>query len=112
MLADVSFEPLISEKAAADILGVSMDTIQRIRKRGEIGFRKIGCRYKYTVSDLNEYSDNQRIAPCQREKSAKSEGSGSQNGRGRLSGTSPGSTSGHDRHVASQLAASIFGKPK
>ncbi|WP_140986813.1 helix-turn-helix domain-containing protein [Asticcacaulis tiandongensis] len=107
------FPKLMSEKEASEMLGISVDTIQRIRKRGEIAFRKIGGRYRYTISDLNEYAENQRVEPCQRvQKSAKSGASGSHNAPAPLSGTSHGSIPALDRQNASQLAQAIFGKPK
>jgi excisionase family DNA binding protein len=107
------FEKLMTEKEAAAILGMSSDTIQRIRKRGEIAFRKIGGRFKYTMSDLAEYLENQRVAPCQRmENSAKLRASGYRNAPARPSGTPLGSTPIPDKHDALRLAQTIFSAPK
>lgn len=108
------FPQLLTEKEAADSLGVSIDTIQRMRKRGDIAFRKIGGRFKYTAEDLREYIDNQRVGPCQKTTSElqNSEISGYQSAPGRHSTRSHGSTPLPDKRSASALAQATFGKPK
>jgi excisionase family DNA binding protein len=58
-------DALLDERQAADRLGVSVYTLQRIRKRGEIGFTKIGNRYRYTAEAITAYLKSKSVKPCQ-----------------------------------------------
>tara|TARA_R110001592_G_scaffold7065_6_gene39732 strand:- start:38173 stop:38514 length:342 start_codon:yes stop_codon:yes gene_type:complete len=50
--------PLLTEREAATELGVSIDTMRRMRKAGEVQSKKIGGRYKYRVDWLNAYIED------------------------------------------------------
>ena len=102
---------LMKEQRAALELDISIDTLQRIRKRGEISFRKVGSRYRYTPKDLLEYLENQRT-PCQKNVSVKSADSGSPTEPEARSGISHGSIPQLDKQNAAALASQTFGKPK
>jgi len=103
---------LMKEARAAQELDISIDTLQRIRKRGEISYRKVGSRYRYTPKDILEYLDNQRTACQPKKEQVKSAASGYQSETAHLIGTSPGLIPQLDRQSAAQLASQTFGKPK
>lgn len=105
----VQFEQPITEREAADWLRVSIDTLRRIRTRREIGFIKIGGRFRYTQNHLADYLESRSVMPCQE---SKSQDTGSPSGHVRACGTPPGSTSGLDKQSATRLASMTFGKPK
>ena len=55
---------LLTEKEAAKWLGVSVFTVQRERKRGNIGHTIIGSRARYSLLDLQAYVDSKSSKPC------------------------------------------------
>ncbi|MCB1469510.1 MAG: helix-turn-helix domain-containing protein [Rhizobiaceae bacterium] len=103
----------LSEKDASILLGVSIDTIQRIRKRGEIAFRKIGGRIRYTQADLAEYLEASRVTPCvQSRPVAAATPTTFQNGHAPHTTMPRGSTPQRDKRAAFRSAQITFGKPK
>lgn len=62
--------PNYSESAAAKVLGISRVTLLRMRKRGQIGFFRIGWRVVYSADHIQEFLDR-----CERHPSSGSVGS-------------------------------------
>jgi len=52
-----------TEKQAAEWLGVSVFTLRRIRKRGEIACYPIGGTYHYTFEQLEAYLKSKELCP-------------------------------------------------
>lgn len=48
-------QPLIPEKAAAEMLGVPRHVLRDSRKRGEIDFIRVGRRVNYELSHITEF---------------------------------------------------------
>jgi excisionase family DNA binding protein len=48
-------EPLINANEAAQILAVSAKTVKRMADRGEIPALRIGNRWRFRASELDEY---------------------------------------------------------
>jgi predicted site-specific integrase-resolvase len=61
-----------TKKAAAKILGVSAETLDRYRKKGKLPYRQIGDRIVFTECDLVTFLDScsipATIIPTDREK--------------------------------------------
>ena len=54
--AVITMEPLaVDEKTAARLLGVSIATVRRLGKRGELAKKKIGSRSLYPVANLKRF---------------------------------------------------------
>ena len=53
---------IFNRKEAAEFLGVSLETIDRKRKSGELSFRKIGDRVVLTEDDLITLIENCKIS--------------------------------------------------
>jgi len=108
-------EMLFEDEAAAK-LRISIDTLRRIRKRGEITSRKISGRWRYTDADLMEYQESQKVESwvARNNESAKSPDTGSLGVQSRRTGMRPGTimTAVNEARVAHHLAQTIFGKPK
>jgi excisionase family DNA binding protein len=101
----------MSEKEAAAFLGVSVYTLQRIRKRGEIEFAVVGGRNRYTHQFLENYLKSSE-QPCNTSAS-KSVTSGFPSGPPAPKITTPQpSTGGPDKQTAAALAQTTFKKPK
>uniref|UniRef100_UPI0035A86C6A helix-turn-helix domain-containing protein n=1 Tax=Mesorhizobium sp. LHD-90 TaxID=3071414 RepID=UPI0035A86C6A len=107
-------EPPLSERHAALRLGVSVDTLQRIRKRNEISYRKIGGRVRYTLADLREFVERTKVEACEKKTSGSvnSRGTTSPSGSARHSFTPLGSIRQPGKPSAHLLAQRTFGKPK
>jgi len=102
---------VITEKEAAERLGISTSTLRRIRYLGRITYRKVGRSIKYTEADLIEHLDNGRV-PCKTNNTSdKSESIGCHIEMDRVPGVVPGSTSVHDKQRAHRLAQMTFSKP-
>src|SRR5690349_7480501 len=96
----VPLPQLLTERQAAAKYGVSTDTLRRERRRGRIGFTKVGGRVRYTDQHLSDYLKANEVAPCQESEStssARSGNGGSAGARTAPSGASPGSTLPPDR---------------
>jgi excisionase family DNA binding protein len=52
----------LSEREAADRLGVSRLTLWRARQRGEIAFLRIGRRVLYSETHINEFEERHERA--------------------------------------------------
>src|ERR1700733_2945718 len=61
---DVVLPRLLSERQAADALGVSIATLRRERKRRHIGYIMIGGRPRYTDRHLAAYISVREVKPC------------------------------------------------
>lgn len=101
----------LSEQKAADWLGVSIFTLQRIRKRGEIGHAKVGNRAQYTLEDLETYIASKSSKPCPTTVS-KLENTTSPSTKTPPSGKPLGMTQPLDKHAAFLLAQKTFKTPK
>ena len=55
-------EKLLNRKEVADILGISLSTICRLQKSGELVFAKIGGEYKLSQKDLQAYYEKRKTA--------------------------------------------------
>jgi len=51
---------LFTEQEAADRLSISIATIYRLRKQGEIHYHKIGINIRYSFGDILEYEERCR----------------------------------------------------
>jgi excisionase family DNA binding protein len=51
----VSFEPLLDDKRAGEMLGLHPKTLQRLARRGEIPAVRIGRYWRYRASALNQW---------------------------------------------------------
>ncbi|MEQ1938213.1 helix-turn-helix domain-containing protein [Mesorhizobium sp. CN5-321] len=101
----------LTEPEAADFLGISVVTLRRIRKRGEIGFMTVANRARYSSVDLHAYLESKSFKPCPKNdlKSGDTISPGIQT----LPSTKPdGSTLKLDKHAALLLAQKTFMKQK
>ena len=56
---------LLSMQEAAEFLNISIDTLRRIQKKGEIAFSLIGGNWKISQNDLFEYYEKNKRKPVQ-----------------------------------------------
>ncbi|MEG1758530.1 MAG: helix-turn-helix domain-containing protein [Oscillospiraceae bacterium] len=56
-------DKLLTKKSAADLLGVSISTLERIAQKGEIGYYKVGSSLKFAQSDVDSYLERVRVVP-------------------------------------------------
>jgi len=119
---DATFQPeprifslpqLLTEQEVAKALGCSVDTVRRERKRGKLGFTRIGGRIRHTDDQVRMYISNQREDPCEKNRpgSEKSEVIGSANGAAARLGAEPGSIAQQDRLAAHRSAQKILTRP-
>ncbi|MGO6754898.1 helix-turn-helix domain-containing protein [Rhizobium ruizarguesonis] len=102
---------LMSEKQAAAFLGVSVATLQRIRKREQIAHSLVGSRIRYTYDQLKDFTKLSE-QPC-KTSASKSVTSGFPSGPPAPKSTTPQpSTGGPDKQTAAALAQTTFKKPK
>ena len=108
-----SLPQLLTEQEVAKALGCSVDTVRRERKRGKLGFTRIGGRIRHTDDQVRMYISNQREDPCEKNRpgSEKSEVIGSANGAAARLGAEPGSIAQRDRLAAHRSAQKILMKP-
>jgi excisionase family DNA binding protein len=52
-----TFEPLLDDKQAGELLGLHCKTVQRLARRGEIPAVRIGRYWRYRASSLNAFID-------------------------------------------------------
>ncbi|MFT4095760.1 MAG: helix-turn-helix domain-containing protein [Rhodoblastus sp.] len=103
---------LLDEKTAAERLGISVYSLARIRKRGEIAYTEIGGRIRYPASAIPAFISSRTVPPCPTTNVLKSTGSGSPAIPTAPSGKPHGSTGMSGKHGAHLLAQAIFKKPK
>ncbi|MCH2394324.1 helix-turn-helix domain-containing protein [Oceanibaculum sp.] len=110
---------LLTEREAAEALGVSVYTIQRLRKQGEIRFKRLGGRWKTRADWLKEYLDREDNQCLESERKtvaetvpARSLVTGSAGGTIHPTGAPPGSIRNPDRQSAAASARLIFGSRK
>jgi hypothetical protein len=60
----VELPKLLTEHQAADVLGVSVDTVRRERRRQRIAHTSIGGRIRYIEKHLADYIQSNEVAPC------------------------------------------------
>lgn len=99
---------LYTEREVADYLEVSIETVRRERRRGNISHTKIGKKIRYTQQHIQEYLHEQ-TCPAN---DSKSETTGSQSGQTAQSGAQPGSTTLVDKQNVHHLAQQTFKKRK
>jgi hypothetical protein len=105
---------LLDEREAAHLLRVKPCTVRNERVRGKLGFTPVGARIFYSVEQINEYLEKQKVAACTNENRsrAKWENSGSAKSRGETvrgtRGAGRGTTTALDRHAVSALARQTF----
>jgi excisionase family DNA binding protein len=63
-----SFEPLLSDSQAAELLHIHPKTLQRLARRGEIPAIRIGRYYRYRASQLNDWILNKQQSLVARDK--------------------------------------------
>ena len=109
----LSLPQLLTEQEVATALGCSVDTVRRERKRGKLGFARIGGRIRHTDDQVRAYISNQREDPCEKTKtdSEKSEVIGLASGAAARPGVEPGSIAQQDRLAAHRSAQKILTKP-
>ena len=105
---------LLNEREAAQALGVSTDTMRRLRTKGKISHTRVGHRVRYTDKHLADYINRETVEACQENEqidSAKLATIGSQSVETARSGVGPGSIPQLDRSDAHRLAQTIFKRP-
>ncbi|PYD59826.1 hypothetical protein CFR73_09570 [Novacetimonas maltaceti] len=106
-----SFRTLLTEQGIAARLGVSVTTVARYRKKGEIGYTMVGRRIRYTPQHLEDYLVRNEITPCAAPLNRQVSTS-SANAEGRTTGARAGMIASRDRQSAHRSALAILGKPK
>ena len=109
-MVDLPHLKLFNERAAAEALSVSIDTLRRERRRAKIAHTMIGGRIRYTEMQLTRYIEEHEC-PTKSSGSGKSADTGSASGLTPGNGAAPGSTPQLDRRAAHQLAQSILKTP-
>ena len=109
----LSLPQLLTEQEVATALGCSVDTVRRERKRGKLGFTRIGGRVRHTDDQVRAYISDQREDPCEKARTdwEKSEVIGSASGAAARLGAEPGSIPQQDRLAAHRSAQKILTKP-
>jgi excisionase family DNA binding protein len=105
---------LLSETQAAAALGVSVPTMQRRRRRREIGFIRNGGKIRYTEEHLAQYLLDQEVPPCREDEKndpAKSGATGSAGDRTARCGAARGSTPPRDRLLEHRSALTMLSVP-
>ena len=100
---------LYSERDAAEVLGISVDTIRRERQRRKLAFTRIAGRIRYTETSLSSYIEDM-TEPC-RKKPSSSAPTSSTSDEAPITGADAGTTLPLDRHAAHRLAQATF-KPR
>lgn len=101
---------ILTEAETAHQLRRSVGTIRRQRRKGLIGYLKIGARVFYTQAQIDTYLESRTIEPCIKTNTSKSGAIGSRGGQTVTLGAEHGSTLAPDKRDAHRLAQKIFGK--
>ncbi|MFK4046167.1 helix-turn-helix domain-containing protein [Roseomonas mucosa] len=104
----------MTEAQLAESVGVSVDTIRRARRAGQIGFIMLGKKPRYLPRHLTEYLEAREVRPCaanERITSAESVTTGSASVPTVRSGAALGSIPLLDRRAAHHSALTILSKP-
>lgn len=105
----VSLPALLTERQAAERLGISLSTLQRLRRLGDVSFIQIGRLIKYQEAQLADYLE---ASTCSRKSGRdNSENIGFQSARIPRAGAGHGSTPTLDRRAAKALALQTLKKP-
>lgn len=102
-----------SEAEAAAALGVSIDTLQRVRRAGKIRFRRLGTgrgRIRYTEADLLDYLERCKESTCQTVPCDMAN-TGLASDPTARSGAEHGTTPESVKHAAHRLAQTTLRKP-
>lgn len=51
----ISFEPLLDDEQAAELLGIHPETLQRLARVGEIPAHRVGRFWRYRASELDAW---------------------------------------------------------
>jgi excisionase family DNA binding protein len=54
---------LLTKKEAAEVLGLSTVTVDRLRNSGSLGFRKFGGLIRFTEQDIQEFIEQSSVKP-------------------------------------------------
>jgi hypothetical protein len=117
MSANSAPAKLLNDHEAGELLRVKPCTIRNERVRGKLGYTRVGARIFYTVEQINEYLERQKVAACAKDDSnpGKSESSGPARNpdvsRAATLGALRGTTSRHDRLGAKALLQRTLMKP-
>jgi excisionase family DNA binding protein len=63
---------VFTKQEAAKLLGIATVTLDRLRRRKSISFRKVGARVLFTQADIDQFLEQslvpsvQEAAPCER----------------------------------------------
>lgn len=62
----ITFEPLLSDAQAGELLGIHPKTVQRLARTGKLPAVRVGRYWKFRASTLNQWIDKQQtgLAPC------------------------------------------------
>ena len=102
---------LLKPKVVAEVLGISVATVERECQRRRLGYVLVGRAKRITEDQLNDYIRYRRIDPCRKNEIAdqeKSVNTGSRGGRIARSGAEPGSIESLDRRDVHRLAQRIL----
>lgn len=91
---------LYTEAEAAEYLGVSKMTLQRMRRRGDLKFIRVGGRAKYKQSNLLDFLESQQCHA-----SASPTNTRSSSAPDRRTGTSNGASAGRKSAAVAALEA-------
>lgn len=110
----VPFPRPMTDNQVAELLGVSVHTVRRERKRGALGHVIIGGRPRYLPRHLEAYLNERDMKPCHesaRIDRVRLETTGVPGAPTRPSGAGPGSIPPADRRAAHRLALTILQPP-
>jgi hypothetical protein len=105
---------LLDEREAAQLLRVKPCTVRNERVRGKLGFTPVGARIFYSIDQINEYLETQKVTACANvsQNRAKSGITGSPKNltaKGKtMRGAAHGTMQNLDRSVVSALARQTF----
>ena len=98
-----------TDHQAAAELDVSVDTVRRERRRGKLGYLRVGRKIFITEDQLRDYLARQSVEPCHESNDpVKSPATGSAGAQTAMPGAGPGSTRLPDKHVTHRSAQSDF----
>ena len=114
MADPIQLPGLMTERDAAERLGVHVETLRRERKLGRIGHVLIGKRPRYTSTHIHAYITASEVQPWREgppTNPAESAPSGYPSGRTAPSGAGHGTTGEAGKRAANRLARRILSKP-
>ena len=104
-------QPLLSEQEVANVLGVSLSTMRRMRNRGEIKHTYVGKRVRFRLDHIDDYLKQNEVNPCRTQPGSSLENSIYPN-EGEVERTMPhGSTAPRDKQSENRSALQILKAP-